>query len=162
MKRMIAFLLVTVLTVSIVLTGCGGSSNSTLSFSSYYKNARGFDEFKPLLQDFFALVQGAYKACNKEDPTTFSYDQTAFEELHLKITGVFSSSLDVKMSELSDPTFDRDAYDATSNAKDIYYNFNSFIFHINREIEAGSAPDDWHTAIGECLEQTLKAYSEDK
>ena len=138
MKKSIALLLVIVLAVSVVLTACGSSSDSDskLIFSAYYKHARGFDEFEPLLQEIFALVQTAYNACDKEDPSTFSCDRTAFDELHLKIARIFGSFLDVKISEITDHGFDREAYDATSDAKDIYYVFYAYIANLNRDIEA--------------------------
>lgn len=164
MRKWTAFLLVTVLILSVALTSCADSSDSDakLSFSAYYKNAIGFDEYEPLLQDFYALVQTAYNACDKKDPASFLYDETAFIDLHLRITDIFGASLDVKTSELSDPEFDRKAYDATSNAKDIYYDFYACISNLRRDIDAGNAPDNWSDTISEALEQARTAYSAEK
>lgn len=162
MKRMLAFLLIIILAISIVLTGCS-SSDSKLSFSSYYKNAKAFDEFAPLLQDFYTFVKSAYDACSNEDPTTFTYDQTAFLDLHTKVTDIMLDAVnDIDTSEMKDPEFDVSPYHATSDAKNIYWDLYATIANLVREIEAGRTPDDWYTQIGDVLEQTRVAYAEDK
>lgn len=162
MKRMLAFLLVIILAVSIVLTGCS-SSDSKLSFSAYYKNAKAFDEFEPLIQQAYIMVFDAYNKCKKNDPKSFNYDEEAFDNLNRQITNLMGDTVgSVSTKDMEEPGFDPIPYYATSDANYIYANLYAVIHRLIIDIADDRTPEDWYTQIGDVLEQTRVAYAEDK
>jgi hypothetical protein len=96
-SKRIFLTLVSLLLLVAVLTavGCGESENyrpiKRLSFSQYYKNAIGFDQFESKLQSFYELLQKAYNQSDKEDVRTFEYDKNEYNRLTSSLDYIFAS-----------------------------------------------------------------------
>lgn len=95
-KRIIRTLVSSLLLVSVLIAvGCGESENyrpiKRLSFSQYYENAIGFEQFEPHLQAFYELLQKAYNQSDKEDIRTFEYDKNEYNRLTSSLDYIFAS-----------------------------------------------------------------------
>ena len=96
-SKRIFLTLVSLLLLVAVLTavGCGESENyrpiKRLSFSQYYENAIGFEQFEPKLQSFYELLQKAYNQSDKEDIRTFEYDKNEYNRLTSSLDYIFTS-----------------------------------------------------------------------
>lgn len=60
------------LSVLISVSGCSSQVEiESLSFSDYYKEADGFDEIRPYLEEYFSYIRSAYEKSDKSDMESF-------------------------------------------------------------------------------------------
>lgn len=70
MKKLLYVVMLFAMAVS--MAGCSNQAETTnLSFSDYYKEAEGFDEIRPYLEEYFSYVRSAYEESNKKDIESF-------------------------------------------------------------------------------------------
>ena len=71
-KRYIIFIMM--FSIILVISACSSQNEETtvnLTFSEYYQNADDFEKIYPLLNEYFACIENAYKESDKTDLNSF-------------------------------------------------------------------------------------------
>ncbi len=71
-KRYVIFIMM--FSIILVLSACSSQNEETtvnLTFSEYYQNADDFETIYPLLNEYFACIENAYKESDKTDLNSF-------------------------------------------------------------------------------------------
>lgn len=71
-KRYIIFIMM--FSIILVISACSSQNEETtvnLTFSEYYQNADDFEKIYPLLNEYFACIENAYKESDKKDLNSF-------------------------------------------------------------------------------------------
>ena len=71
-KRYIIFIMM--FSIILVISACSSQNEETtvnLTFSEYYQNADDFEKIYPLLNEYFACIENAYKESDKMDLNSF-------------------------------------------------------------------------------------------